>query len=203
MAGVKAGSPADWTSLLHLPEGPLPWIPLFRLLAVTSEPARDRRVRHLPFLCLHHFRPGGRVSPSVGRDDRTHAHWEHPDQNRNQNCSLHSLNACFPKAPAMMLLVLPHVPAPYMCMRPFCQSRAEQSQDLPCAQENRLGFSPPCVTVCGVRLGEGLQVRKGLGKASAAQQGLDIAGSVPGAGMRWAVMSCGFYVVNIEHRELR
>lgn len=117
--------------------------------------------------------------------------------------SLHSLNACFPKAPAMMLLVLPHVPAPYMCMHPFCQSRAERSQDLPCAQENRLGFSPPCVTVCGVRLGEGLQVRKGLGKASAAQQGLDIAGSVPGAGMRWAVMSCGFYVVNIEHRELR
>lgn len=98
-----------------------------------------------------------------------------------------SLNACFPKAPAMMLLILPHVPAPYMCMRPFCQSRAEQSRGGGpplCAGEPFGLQSALCYCVCGVRLGEGLQVRKGLGKASAAQQGLDIAGSVPGAGMR-------------------
>lgn len=57
---------------------PLPSVPLFRLLAITSTPARDRRVRHLPFLCLHHFRSGDPGSPSVGRNGPTHAHWEHP-----------------------------------------------------------------------------------------------------------------------------
>lgn len=80
-------------------------------------------------------------------------------------------------------------------MRLFCQSRAEQSQevlDLLCAQESLWASVHPVLLCLWSQSGEGLQFRKGLDKAQAARQGSEVADTVPGAGMRWAVMSCGF-----------
>lgn len=56
----------------------------------------------------------------------------------------------------------------------------------------------PALLCCGVRLKGGLQVGKTLDKRQVAQQGSEVARGVPEAGVRWAVMSFAFYVVNIE-----
>lgn len=76
LIGQREGQAASRLDTAPPPSGsPSPRVPPpLPSPSVPSAPARDRRVRRLPLPRLHHFRPGRRASPRVGRRDPARAH---------------------------------------------------------------------------------------------------------------------------------